>query len=259
MVKVPFYKYHGTGNDFIVIDDRTLSLPMDRLDVPALTDRHFGIGSDGLIIIRTHPVHDFEMMFYNPDGSMSFCGNGSRCAMQFAMDIGLAGETAEFLSTDGVHKAYKLEDGRIRLQMADCQAPTPIGPDFEINTGSPHFIRFAKLENLDIIKEARAVRYGRNYNEAGINVNFVEILNHGISMRTYERGVEDETLSCGTGVTAAALVTHFENGGVQGHHTMPVRTRGGELSVEFTFDGKLYSGIHLCGPVKKVYNGEIEI
>ncbi len=258
-MKITFYKYHGTGNDFILIDDRSRGMKLENLNIPLLSDRHFGIGSDGVILIRNHAEYDFEMVFFNPDGSQSFCGNGSRCAMQFAMDMGIVGDTARFLSTDGAHQAYSLDGGWVKLQMHDALPPVKVGNDLEINTGSPHYIRFRELEGLDLISEAHAVRNSKAYEKAGINVNFVEAGPDGIRMRTYERGVEDETLSCGTGVTAAALATHFMSGGQQGEFRMNVHTKGGDLRVEYNYTGKKYTNVYLCGPAKFIFKGEIEI
>lgn len=261
-MKVDFSKYHGTGNDFILIDDRKQKIDLEKIDIPTLADRHFGIGSDGVIIIRNHPDLDFEMIFFNPDGSQSFCGNGSRCAMQFAIDLGIVSDSAAFMSTDGVHEAFRLADGRIKLQMHDAPLPVSEDGNLIINTGSPHFVKFGSLEGLDIIPDARKIRYNDKYRKDGINVNFVEQTgDHEVTMRTYERGVENETLSCGTGVTAAALTTFSQFGEKNGPVTerYRVKTRGGDLEVEFYYSETGFNSIYLIGPAMKVFEGNINI
>lgn len=257
-----FYKYQGTGNDFIIIDDRNENFDIKNLDlVQHLCDRKFGIGADGLIVLRDHQDYDFHMIYFNADGSQSFCGNGSRCCVKFAHEMGIVEEKAIFLSTDGPHEAFVLNDGRIALQMHDVNNIKELGlNNYELNTGSPHYIRFVEdLRKEDVLQTGRTIRYSPPYSEEGINVNLVQIdTKKGacINMQTYERGVEDETLSCGTGVTAAALVyamLHKKNEKVE------VVTKGGVLEVAFqkNADGS-FSSIFLMGPAEKVFEGKWE-
>ncbi len=262
-----FEKYQGTGNDFILTDARRLKpLPKNELErVKFLCDRKFGIGSDGLILIQNHPDFDFEMVFFNPDGSQSFCGNGSRCAVAFAKKIGVVGESCRFLAIDGTHEAKifkgKTENSEwVEVKMRDVPKVETDAPDtFVLNTGSPHFVRFLEnLDGVDIFSEGKKVRYSPRFSEKGINVNLACPQNSGISMLTYERGVENETLSCGTGVTAAALAFHIFSGKKTGQNEVAVKTRGGDLVVRFlaNTDGS-FSEIWLCGAATFVFSGKI--
>lgn len=257
-MEINFWKYHGTGNDFVMIDDRDSVFPDANKElVVALCHRRFGIGSDGLILIRNHAEYDFEMIFFNPDGSQSFCGNGSRCAVAFARDIGIKKEQYRFLSTDGSHEAYLLENGEVKLSMHSVQGYTTYGDDLFIHTGSPHYIRFCeKLDEVDLIAVGRAVRYGDLFkSKGGTNVNFVQVASDRVRVRTYERGVEDETWSCGTGVTAVALASAIKYA-----HTSPVNiaVKGGDLKVFFTREGEdRFSDIWLQGPAQAIFKGQI--
>jgi len=259
MASIEFYKYQGTGNDFVMVDNRSQNLDRkDKTIAQRLCDRKFGIGSDGLILIENHDEYDFEMVFFNPDGSQSMCGNGSRCAVKFAHYLGIIQNETTFLSTDGVHEA-SIKSDIVRLSMQDVE-PSEINtfPEhFIINTGSPHYVIFASnIKDKDVKEEGATIRYSEEFATQGINVNFVEKQsNDQISVRTYERGVENETLSCGTGVTACAIA-HVLHGGVS---PVQIQTLGGQLGVEFELENGKAKNIWLIGPAKNVFKGEIEL
>jgi diaminopimelate epimerase len=256
-IMLPFSKYHGTGNDFILLDGFTFPIGPD-VDRAAVArrwcHRHFGIGADGLIIVEPDENCDFRMDFYNPDGSQSFCGNGSRCAVKYFADVGNLSMQFLFSAIDGVHQAALFGDV-VSIKMSDVAVPESVGDVTILDTGSPHFIRFQdQVDYLDMLSLGRAVRYSEPFAEAGINVNAVCRAGDAIAMRTYERGVEDETLSCGTGVTAAALAAHLK---WQMPSGMAVKTRGGMLNVHFEEMDGFFRNIWLSGPAEFVFNGEI--
>lgn len=255
-MKLIFHKYHGTGNDFILIDDRKKNFPEDVTLIRQLCHRHFGIGADGLILIRHHSEYDFEMVYYNADGSQSMCGNGSRCAVLFAGKLGLAGSETNFLSTDGPHFAI-LEGDVVAVQLHDVKSVTDHGDTMFINTGSPHHIEFVKsVEVLQVQAKGKAIRYSQEYEPVGTNVNFVELLkDNAIFVRTYERGVEAETLSCGTGVTACSVAAFFKG------YKSPVKvhTLGGDLEVSFVHSNNHFEKVFLKGTATFVYEGQIEV
>ena len=260
-MQVHFYKYQGTGNDFVIMDNRSGELDkLNEEQVKFLCDRRFGIGGDGLMLLNRHPQYDFEMKYYNSDGrESSMCGNGGRCLVKFAHDLGLEKDAYHFIAVDGEHDATVNSDGMVSLKMNDVERINAAGKDYELNTGSPHFVQLTKgVMDLDVFKEGRAIRNSDTYKEKGINVNFVErqAEGDGIIVRTYERGVEDETLSCGTGVTAAALVCHHNN---EGLNHVPVQTRGGALSVKYEKNGDAFKNIWLIGPAQKVFEGTVEL
>jgi diaminopimelate epimerase len=259
-LKLQFYKYQGTGNDFIILDNREELFRTNDLNIPGICDRRFGIGADGLIVIENHPTLDFHMIYFNADGTKSFCGNGSRCAVIFAKFLGLITASTIFLSTDGVHEAEILSNGEVKLKMHDVEGIKYLGHAYELNTGSPHYVTYyADLENLDILPMARSIRYNEPYTETGINVNFIHPSDGGIGIRTYERGVEDETLSCGTGVTASALVHHVHIEGKAGNFVSQVISRGGALSVHFAYNKGIFTDIYLQGPATFVFEGEVTV
>jgi len=255
-MKVYFQKFQGTGNDFVMIDGRD-GISLTIAQVIFLCDRRFGVGSDGVIILQKSENADFYMNFYNPDGSQSFCGNGSRCTVVFADSLGIVATRGKFEAIDGVHE-FEFIDENVQIHMRDVNTIDQRAGDFVINTGSPHYIVYAlNVENMNLVEEAQKIRYNDEFAINGINVNFVEQAGDGIKMRTYERGVEGETLSCGTGVTAAALSWAAKN---LGQSRVKVATRGGELFVKLNGDsGTSFTDIWLCGPAKKVFIGEIEI
>jgi diaminopimelate epimerase len=260
-MEIAFYKYQGTGNDFILFDNRNSELPiLDTSTIKKLCDRRFGIGADGLIILAAKEGYDFEMIYYNSDGKQSsMCGNGGRCIVRFAYDLGIHKNSYVFLAIDGAHEASIDLDSTIRLKMQDV-SDVEEHPGYSIlNTGSPHYIKFGnRVRHLDVKKEGHEIRYSDAFEDTGINVNFVEITGpYSIYVRTYERGVEDETLSCGTGVTAAALASAHNE---RGFNEVQVITNGGKLSVEFNkTDDKIFSDIYLCGPAIFVFKGSVKI
>ncbi len=257
MGNIAFYKYQGTGNDFIMIDDRKETFDLDDHGFIAhLCHRKFGIGADGLILIRNYQEADFEMIYYNADGHLtSLCGNGSRCAVMFAHQLGVVKNTCKFMTVEGILEA-SIEHDQVFLKMPDVKAVEIHENYYFLNTGSPHHICHVNdVKTHDVYADGKKIRNGAPYFEVGTNVNFVqENSEDQIFVRTYERGVEDETLSCGTGVTAAALVQ-----GLRGAKSpISVTTLGGDLQVKFEkiSDGG-YKNIYLIGPAKKVFSGTI--
>ncbi len=255
-----FYKYEGTGNDFIVIDNRLQTFPStDYKLVERWCNRKFGIGADGLMLLQNHDTLDFEMLYYNADGKPgSMCGNGGRCMVAFAKELGIIENTTAFMAVDGVHHA-KISANIVQLAMQDVAEITPNADAFVLNTGSPHYVLFTTdVEQINVLEAGKAIRYNTEFAKEGININFVEEQADGLWVRTYERGVENETLSCGTGVTAAVLAHAFKKNMQQGY--IKVTTLGGMLTVKF--DQKMegvFSNIHLQGAVNKVYTGKIAI
>lgn len=256
---VPFEKYQGTGNDFVVIDNREGRFnEISTEQVSLLCHRNFGIGSDGLMLIQNSDEADFEMIFYNPDGSKSLCGNGSRCAVVFAERLGLAREEGYFMTTDGVHKYRILDRERVAIQMHDVGMPEVKANKPFLNTGSPHLVlEVADVDQIDVVHEGRGYRYMPEFESInGANVNFVSDLGDGtFGVRTYERGVENETLSCGTGVTAVALVLAARRGVSS---PLRIHTHGGMLELSFAQNGQGFENIWLQGPVKHVFSGSID-
>ncbi len=260
-MQIHFHKYQGTGNDFIILDNRNGEYnSLTSLTVKQLCGRRFGIGADGLMMLGNKAGFDFEMIYFNADGGQStMCGNGGRCLVKFASNIGIHKSIYHFTAADGPHEAEIDDHGRVSLRMADVEAIQDYGSDLLVDTGSPHYVKFSReVKDLNVYKEGREIRYSHEFADKGINVNFVEIKNdHEIIVRTYERGVEDETLSCGTGVTAAALACyHNENG----YNDVTVLTRGGKLSVEYDrHHTGTYKNIFLRGPAEKVFEGDMQI
>jgi|SRR5690606_38920921 len=258
-MKIPFHKYQATGNDFILIDNRSGVFSFSTDQIKKICDRKFGVGADGLILIEKHSSTDFKLNYYNSDGSQSLCGNGSRAAVQFASTLGMINSKTSFHAYDGLHDAELQSNEKIRLRMNDVNEVKELGANLFINTGSPHLICFVDdVGQYPVFEEGRKLRYDKLFEaQGGTNVNFVELQgNNTIFVRTYERGVENETLSCGTGVTAAALAASRKG------YASPVtvKTRGGELSVEFErhTGTPIFSHIYLNGPVKKVFEGVFE-
>jgi diaminopimelate epimerase len=258
-MKYHFYKYQGTGNDFVIIDNRDGKIQLSKDHVHAICDRRFGIGADGLMLLNTLKGYDFEMIYYNSDGKPgSMCGNGGRCLTKFAYDQGIRPDRFHFLASDGEHLAEMGEMGWIHLKMKDVSSITTVHGNSVLDTGSPHYVKLVNhIAEVKVVEEGREIRYSKAFEEKGINVNFVETTDKNIIVRTYERGVEDETYSCGTGVTACALVfAHNENG----FNRIEVQTKGGHLAVEFEkLDETRFENIWLCGPADFVFSGEIVI
>ncbi|OIQ29899.1 MAG: diaminopimelate epimerase [Crocinitomix sp. MedPE-SWsnd] len=256
---IEFFKYHGAGNDFIMIDNRDSVFQGNKIDLAKkVCSRRFGVGSDGLIFIENWESGDFEMDFYNPDGSQSFCGNGSRCAVAFAIKLGIVSKHALFLAIDGEHNA-KIEENTISISMSDLHLFEKNDDHYVIHTGSPHYISFhMNIEELDLLDFAHGIRYSQKYLKEGINVNVIEeITDRKIGIRTYERGVEAETLACGTGATAAALAFAIENSLESGR--IEVKAKGGDLSVDFNKAEEAYEEIWLNGPAVEVFKGVFNV
>jgi diaminopimelate epimerase len=260
-VKIPFVKYQGTGNDFVLIDQRE-QVFLTRNDVTIIEkmcDRRFGIGADGLMLLQKKEGFDFEMVYFNADGrESSMCGNGGRCIVAFAKSLNVFDEKCHFLAIDGPHDAtINAEGNQVELKMIPVRQ-VEIKPDFYLmNTGSPHYVRFVEqMADIDVFEDGKKIRYSERFAAEGVNVNFVVKNENGIEVATYERGVEDETFSCGTGVTAAAIAYAIKNT-TQGE--IAIKTKGGNLSVRLESDGYIgFTNIWLCGPATKVFEGEIE-
>lgn len=254
-----FYKYQGTGNDFILIDNRQYVIDKNNTNlIKSLCDRRFGIGADGLILLEDHDTLDYKMVYFNSDGrESSMCGNGGRCLAAFAKQLKVIDDQGTFEAIDGVHKVI-IEGELIKLQMKDVDNVEKYESHIFLNTGSPHHVQFeSDLETLNIKEEGAKIRYGKPYKEVGTNVNFVHKIKDDVfAIRTYERGVEDETLSCGTGVTAAALAMNY-NGDTE-KDLITLKTKGGELQVSFDRKNGSYKNIWLIGPAKLVFKGTIE-
>lgn len=260
-MKLTFYKYQGTGNDFVMIDNRTMTLSKnDTKIIQGLCDRRFGIGADGLILLENSddPQDDFKMVYFNADGNeSSMCGNGGRCLVAFAKFLGIIENSARFTAIDGVHEA-SIQEGIVSLKMQNVLEVSENEGFVYLDTGSPHHVIFTKnVGTIDIQKEGAAIRYSERYKlNNGTNVNFVEPVSEDtFSIRTYERGVEDETLSCGTGVTAVALAA-FQSSRTNSDR-VKLLTPGGELSVKFKSTEDGFSDIWLSGPAQLVFKGEI--
>jgi len=254
----PFYKYQGTGNDFIIIDNRQDIFGKDNTKlISFLCDRRFGIGADGLILLEDHDEYDFTMVYYNSDGNeSSMCGNGGRCIASFARLIGIVDNEATFMAIDGVHKAL-IEDEVVSLLMQDVAEVEKYEDHVFLDTGSPHHVQLENdLKELNIKEKGAEIRYGQPYNTEGANVNFVKKQADGhFAIRTYERGVEDETLSCGTGVTAVALAMNYI--GETEKNLVQLDTEGGTLEVSFNKTDNGFTDIWLKGPAKLVFKGEV--
>jgi diaminopimelate epimerase len=257
-VDTHFNKYQGTGNDFIIIDNRDLLFISDPDVIVRMCHRRFGIGADGLILIEPHEDADFRMRYFNSDGyEGSMCGNGGRCAAHFAFNHKIAGNSMQFIAYDGVHRAT-VDGNVVHLTMSDVKQFRVTGDNCFLDTGSPHHVRFvSETENIDVVAEGRRIRYSDDYAPGGTNVNFVKIAENLLEVRTYERGVEDETLSCGTGVTASAIAA------VLGRHfdRMPVTvaTSGGTLTVSFMPGKEAITNVILSGPASFVFEGVFKI
>lgn len=256
---IEFSKYQGTGNDFVMIDNRSASVKLNEKQIAFICDRRFGVGADGLILLEKQADYDFKMVYYNADGKeSSMCGNGGRCITQFANDMGIKKEKYRFLAIDGAHLA-NIKPGEVQLKMSDVNYIEQRNEDvFVLNTGSPHYVKFdTRIQQLDMREAGRKIRYSDEFSEAGINVNFVEVMDNTLFVRTYERGVEDETLSCGTGVTAAVLSYMLRKG--MNEITQAVKTPGGNLQLSAKKKGEIVEDVWLCGAATFVFSGKIEI
>lgn len=259
-MKIPFFKYQGAGNDFVIVDNRKGFFPKDNHDIiKHCCDRKFGIGADGLMLLETDEFTDFKMDYYNADGHPgSMCGNGGRCIVAFAKYLGIIENETTFEALGKVYEA-NFSESKVNLKMMDVEDINVFEDHVFLDTGSPHHVEFIEnIKEFNVVDEGRRIRHGAPYFEAGSNVNFVEkIDNSTFSVRTYERGVEDETLSCGTGVTAVALASyHLDK---TSEKTVNIITPGGELKIAFEKEGDNYKNIVLTGPATFVFKGTIEI
>ena len=259
-MKIPFYKYQGTGNDFVMIDNRNLGIRYDDTElVKRLCDRRFGIGADGLILLQERAGYDFEMVYFNSDGNQStMCGNGGRCLVAFAKQLGIIDKQCHFLAIDGPHEARINEDNWVELKMIDVPEIERGDDYYLLNTGSPHYVVFVEdLDDIDIIENGQAIRYSKRFRDEGVNVNFVEQQSNRILVATYERGVEGETLSCGTGVVASAISYAIRHPEIR---QVDIETKGGKLAVRLSPSEKKagFQDIWLCGKGELVFCGEIE-
>ncbi|MDP5044709.1 MAG: diaminopimelate epimerase [Leeuwenhoekiella sp.] len=250
-----FYKYQGTGNDFVIIDNRQNVFSKNNTKlIREMCDRKFGIGADGLMLLEKHDTLDFTMVYYNADGNpSSMCGNGGRCLVAFAKAMGVIDKTTTFEAVDGVHEAF-IKNDLVHLKMQDVVSIQKFDSHLFLDTGSPHHVTWvADIASYDVKKEGAALRYSDLYGKAGSNINFVQQTEAGFRMRTYERGVEDETLSCGTGATAVALAIHKL--GKTTLNSVPLQVEGGELQVDFKPTAEGYTDIYLIGPAQQVFEG----
>jgi diaminopimelate epimerase len=258
-MQFPFTKYQGTGNDFVIIDNRALRFPKEDVSlIEKICTRRFGVGADGLMLVENADGYAFRMVYYNADGRQStMCGNGGRCIAAFAVSHGIAPQAGQFVAIDGPHDYSFTEEGQVQLKMIDVSSIERIENDLIMNTGSPHFVRFTtNVAGCDMVQIGRSVRYSDRFKDGGINVNVVELGEDHAQMRTYERGVEDETYSCGTGTVAVALSVALKKEIHSG--TVAISTRGGALKVHFQREGNEFKEIYLEGPATKVYSGVLE-
>ena len=253
-----FYKYQGTGNDFVIVDNRNDFFPKENTElINHICDRRFGIGADGFILLENDKSADFKMVYYNADGNEStMCGNGGRCIVAFAHFLDVFEEKTTFNAIDGLHEA-EIKSGIVKLKMVDVTNIKSIDKDYELNTGSPHYVQYVEdVENFDVYTNGNKIRNNATYSAEGINVNFVTPLTENkLFVRTYERGVEDETFSCGTGVTASAL-TFMQNNNLT---SVDIKVLGGNLKVSAEKSENGYKNIWLEGPAKQVFVGNYEI
>ena len=257
---LPFYKYQGTGNDFIMIDNRQVIFPKNNTKLVAtLCDRKFGIGADGLILLEKSTTANFKMVYYNADGNTStMCGNGGRCLVAFAKLLGIIIDNCSFEASDGLHEAT-IEKDSVSLKMIDIDAIDEYEDHLFLDTGSPHHVTFVEsVKNINVKITGRKIRVGPPYYTEGSNVNFVEQTDkNSFKVRTYERGVEDETLSCGTGVTAVAIAAHKAKKTTS--NTVNMETPGGQLKVSFEPGNNTYKNVFLKGAATLVFKGSIDI
>tara|TARA_B110000091_G_scaffold211938_1_gene257550 strand:+ start:140 stop:910 length:771 start_codon:yes stop_codon:yes gene_type:complete len=256
-MKIPFYKYQGTGNDFVMIDNRTNLFPKENTAaVLKICDRNFGIGADGIILIENDSNFDFRMLYFNADGSETFCGNGGRCVVAFAKHLKIITLETNFVAFDGPHFA-KIEKEIVSLQMIDVAQITVKEKSVFAYTGTQHHVELVEnLETYPVFEMGRKIR--NSYPTPGSNVNFVQQINHStFRVRTYEKGVENETLACGTGVTAVAIAMHKTKKTTEQSINLPVM--GGDLQVSFDENGGKYTNVFLKGPAEFVFKGEVQI
>jgi diaminopimelate epimerase len=254
-----FFKFQGAGNDFILFDNRNITFDgTDNKLIEKLCNRKFGIGADGLMLLQNTNGYDFEMKFYNCDGfSANMCGNGARCIVAFAKKLGIIEGKALFIAPDGEHEAI-LNNNLVSVKLTDANGITKFGNDYFLNTGVPHFVKFVEdIDSVDVYTEGKALRFDKQFGKDGANVNFVQIQDKHIKIRTYERGVENETLACGTGIAAAAIAVAEKRG--LANTKIKVKARGGVLSVSLELVSSDNAvNVWLEGPAEFVFSGNIE-
>jgi len=261
-MKITFEKYHGAGNDFIIIDDRKGNVELSKDNIALLCHRRFGIGADGLMLLQESNTFDFKMTYFNADGyEGSLCGNGGRCIVYFAKQLGLINSETRFEAIDGEHRAHILsgneDDGIVSLKMADVDKIEKFDDDYFLNTGSPHYVKIVEnLDSIDAFELGKSIRWDNRFQPEGTNANFVIIQGDHLFVRTFERGVENLTLACGTGVVASATVAAERS--TNQFYNYFIKTDGGDLKVKFKKKNNIYSDIWLEGPVVKVYGGNVE-
>ncbi|MGB7528624.1 diaminopimelate epimerase [Sphingobacterium cellulitidis] len=258
--EIQFYKYQGAGNDFILIDNRNGSFDAGNQQlIQKLCDRRFGIGGDGLMLLQDTNNYDFQMLYFNSDGKEgTMCGNGGRCLVAFARDLGIIQNDTVFLAVDGKHDA-QIEQNTVNLGMIDVDEFHKDGEAFVLNTGSPHYVQFVEdLSEKDVFQAGYAIRNNSTYGEKGINVNFIQEEGNGYFVRTFERGVEDETYACGTGAVASAMSVAIKSGN-DGYFEIPIRVLGGQLLISFHKKGHQFKNVYLSGPANLVFEGKIDI
>lgn len=262
-MRIEFGKYEGAGNDFVIIDNREKRFEPQPALVAALCDRRFGIGADGLMLLEEERGADFRMRYFNSDGpEATMCGNGGRCIALFAFHVGAAGERMSFVAVDGPHRAEVLscggDAGRIALGMTEPHGLAEAEGGWFVDTGSPHYVRFVEdTERVDVRGEGRRIRHLPAFaGTGGVNVNFVEVTGEGrLKVRTYERGVEDETLACGTGAVAVAVAASRAQ--FPQVRNFDVQARGGLLNVAFAAGGG-FADVRLTGPARRVFAGVLD-
>lgn len=256
-MKIKFYKYHAAGNDFVLIDNREKKINLSKEQIAKICHRRFGVGADGIILLDNDAQADYHVTYINPDGSQSLCGNGCRTAVDLASRLGLANKINSFNAYDGIHPAEILLDGQIKIKMNDVSEIEEVFDGYSLDTGSPHYVKFVHgLENYPVFVDGRKMRHEKHFPK-GTNANYIEDKgNNSIALRTYERGVEEETLACGTGATAAALAASKK-----GYKSpLTIFAQGGILTVEFKSNASGgFTDIYLIGPAKLVYEGEVEV
>jgi diaminopimelate epimerase len=263
MAEFTFYKYHGAGNDFIVIDNRKKIFPVKNYTlIQKLCDRRFGIGADGLLLLNTSPKYDFDMGYHNADGKPgSMCGNGARCIVYFASTSGIKRKKYVFTTQDGLHEAEVISEIKnkntalVKLKMKDVESIEKTGKDLFLDTGSPHYVKFVNdVSKIDVYAEGKKIRNSGKFKKDGVNVNFVSVKNNQLFIRTYERGVENETFACGTGVTAAAIAAAATKKVLAKNKTR-VNAMGGMLNVFYTQNKNTFTDIYLQGEAQMVFEG----
>ena len=262
IMKIVFEKYHGAGNDFIIIDDRNKNLKLCSDEISLFCHRRFGIGADGLMLLQKSNTLDFKMIYYNADGKEgSLCGNGGRCIVYFAGQLGLINRETKFEAIDGKHQAQIIsvdkDKGIVSLKMTDIDRIEHFDNDYFLNTGSPHYVKIIEsFDFIDILKEGKKIRWDNRFQPGGTNANFVTIKDDHLFVRTFERGVENLTLACGTGVVASSIVAAERSANRLDNYF--IKTDGGDLKVKFNKKNNIYSDIWLEGPVVRVYEGIVE-